>query len=182
MQVLSREKLDFLLSSKGLGLSRLAQEAGIARQSIYKMLKGDSIYNVPFTKLIAFLQVEPNQITKKEERASSLLKKFPLKIQKAILKLQEFCRRHHGSLLLFGSQAKRGNFKVSSDWDLGVYFVKEEKARELRLLKQRIIESVFPYRIDILNLNRAPEWFSESIQTESELLFGSWPSKWRQAA
>ena len=174
MQLLSPEKLKIVLANRNLSLHEVCRQSGISRQSLYNMMKGSSIYNVPFTKLITHLRIDPFEITETETLLNALLKKAPLKIQKVILKLQEFCQKHNASLILFGSQVT-GKATVRSDWDFGMYFFQSPPLGKLSLLKQRLIDKVFPYRIDIICLNQAPSWFQQSVWDESLLLWGSLP-------
>lgn len=181
MAVLSREKLSQRLAERQLNIARLAKDCGISRQSLYAMFRGESIYNTPFTKLIRYLQVEPGDITEQESSAERLLKSAPLKIKKVVCDLQDFCRKHGASLLLFGSQVA-GSAKPSSDWDFAVYFLKRTHVPALLKLKHRLAEQAFPYRLDIVNLNQAPSWFLESIRDEAQLLHGEWPPELRNVA
>lgn len=141
------------------------------------MLKGGPIYNVPFTKVIERLGVEVDEITVKDEEPSSLsLKRAPLKIQKIVLKLREFCAKSGAALLLFGSQATN-RAGSGSDWDFGIYFTRAGVPKNFSSFKQDLIDRAFPYRIDIVVLNEAPPWFWESLVGRSLTLQGQTPEQ-----
>ncbi|HCU25624.1 MAG TPA: hypothetical protein DF383_11465 [Deltaproteobacteria bacterium] len=182
MHSLSAEKLKVLLRTRNINLAQLAKRCEISRQSIYQMLQGRPIYNQPFLKMLDYLGVSPEEITEESaEKTLQALQKAPLKLRKVILRLIEFCRKHRAALLLFGSQAS-GKAGIASDWDFGVYFANSGAKIEFRAMKRRLVEQAFPYRLDIVNLNEAPDWFLESIREECVLLEGDWPKNWRRSA
>lgn len=174
---MSEEKLKATLAHQNLSLRKLALQSKVSRQSIYALLNGSPIYTLPFVKIIQTLRVAPEEITHVSSWQDILLEKAPFKIRKAILEIQSLGRAHDGSLLLFGSQAT-GQARPHSDWDFGIYFHKKDEDRKLRLLKIKLQEEVFPYRLDLLNLTQAPAWFIQSIRDESLLLSGNWPPQW----
>jgi len=180
MRQLSREKLSALLRTEGANLSQLARKAGLSRQSLYGLLGGQSIYKGPFQKLLDYFRVPEDSLTEDVSVKDRLIKVAPPKVRKLILKLQEFCRRWKGSLLIFGSRPS-GRAAARSDWDFGLYFPKErEKIRkEFRKLRPVLLAEVFPNRVEIINLSQAPSWFWESIQTEALTLYGPRPQPLR---
>lgn len=171
MQILIQRKLNRLLSQRGISLSKFCKKSRISRQSLYNMFKGESIYNKPFTKLIEALNIKPDQITESSSSQENIFKKAPLKIQKVLLKLKEFCEKNRASLYLFGSQASQ-TARRGSDWDFGIYFQKKDQSKPLRNLKLKLIDQMFPYRMDVVCLNRAPKWFLQSIEDEIITLYG----------
>ena len=181
MRFLSRAHLNPLLTRRGLNLSRLARKSGVSRQSLYQMLAGASIYNVPFQKLIRFLRISPDQITDEHSASTLSLEQSPAKIRKAALRLLDYCKKKRASLILFGSRARETHGK-GSDWDFAVYFHGKVHDHELRRLKQQLQEQTFPYRIDIVNLNQAPHWFLRGVREDGLVLEGSWPETMREAA
>lgn len=62
MKKLSRTKLKAALQRQGLNLAKLAKTIGSSRQSLYAMLKGASIYNRPFEKIVHKLGVDPDAL------------------------------------------------------------------------------------------------------------------------
>ena len=174
MRLLSEEKLKAKLAERHLSLRELATQAGISRQSIYSMFHGAPIYSVPFYKIIQSLKIDTEAITSSLSQQEEILKRAPLKIKKAVLEMQRFCQAHEGSLFLFGSQAT-GRAHPSSDWDFGAFFHKQDHDKSLRLLKVKLQDHVFPYRLDLLNLTGAPAWFINSIREEAFLMMGQWP-------
>ena len=171
---LSTHKLNDLLKSRGLNLSQLTKACGISRQSVYSMLRGGAVFNVPFSRILDFLKVSPLKITEEERVEDKILKSAPLKLQKVILKLIEFCKDHKAALLLFGSRVG-GKARPGSDWDFGFYFYEKIPEASFRNLKWRLTEEAFPYGVDLVNLNQAPSWFLESIRNECVVLSGEMP-------
>jgi len=162
MLCLDKNKLEALLKAKGMNMSILAKACGVSRQSIYNMLGRTSVFNTSFEKLLGFLQVGYEQITADVSAENVVAKDFPPKIAKVALELFRFAEVNEADLVLFGSRAG-GKKGIQADWDFAVYFHKKAEDTKLRLLKQRLIDDAFPYRIDIINLNLAPEWFKTSI-------------------
>lgn len=181
MLSLNESKLKSILNKKQRTLSQACNDCGISRQSLYAMLKGASVFNTPFTKLITHLNIDPAEITQTTSQGENVLGSAPLKIQKIVLRLKDFCEKYSASLILFGSQAA-GTSRASSDWDFGIYFNKKDVTSQLRRLKSQLQEDSFPYRLDVVVLNQAPSWFWASIQDESLLLFGTDIQKMKEAS
>ncbi|PIR17833.1 MAG: hypothetical protein COV46_02585 [Deltaproteobacteria bacterium CG11_big_fil_rev_8_21_14_0_20_49_13] len=163
MFFLSKKKLNEVISKRGESVSSLAKTCGISRQSIYNMFGKTSVFNTTFEKILKQLCVEPEDITERHDNVSFFVQKFPDKIKKIILKLSEFAAENHADLMLFGSRAL-GKAGIRSDWDFALYFNKANKDKEFRKFKQLLMEDAFPYRVDIVNLNNAPEWFLSSVE------------------
>jgi hypothetical protein len=183
VRILNADKLHRLLGVRHLNLSQLARGAQVSRQSLYGLLKGQSVYNKPFLKVIRFLQVEAEEITKNIPEEEKVLADAPKKIQVLTFNLLSFCKKYHGSLILFGSRAS-GRPRLGSDWDFGVYFPKPKgKAlKEFQRSKPLWIEGAFPHRADILNFNESPRWFWDSIRENSLVLFGEYPDPLRMVS
>ena len=183
MWILNADKLHRLLGVRNLNLSQLAREAQVSRQSLYGLLKGQPIYNKPFLKLIRFLQVDAEEITKEIPEEEKLLADAPKKIQILAFHLLSFCKKYHSSLILFGSRVS-GRARMGSDWDFGIYFPKpkEKTLKEFQRSKPSWIEGAFPHRVEILNLNESPQWFWDSIRESSLVLFGEYPDPLRMVS
>lgn len=172
MLYLSEDKVNALLSNRGMTLSQLARDCGVSRQSIYDMFGKKSVFNSSFVKILDHLGVGHEQLT--ETQDSALLRTMPMRIQKAVMRLITFCESHQAGLILFGSRA-RGKGGVGPDWDFGVYSFKSFDPRAFSVLKQKLMDEVFPNRIDIVNLNVAPSWFLESIVGDYIQVHGKHP-------
>lgn len=162
---LSREKLQKALSGRNITLTAFAKEAGISRQSLYNMFEGESVLSAPFQKMVDHLQVPIEALLEREEETTTHFKTMPPRIRQIALELAQFAKEKKAVLLLFGSRAKQKKRSVQSDWDFGVFFFHRTRKQEnrLKLLKQKWIEVAFPYRIDIVILNHAPDWFLETV-------------------
>ncbi len=160
MLYLGEDKINDLLFSRGMTLSGLARDCGVSRQSLYDMFSKKPVFNSTFVKILNHLGVDYDQIT--ESRDNALLRTMPMRVQKAVMCLIQFCDAHNAGLILFGSRA-RGKGGIGPDWDFGVYSQKPFDQRSFSVLKQKLMDEVFPNRIDIVNLNAAPGWFLESV-------------------
>lgn len=172
MLYLDEDKLNAALATRGLTLSQLAKDCGISRQSIYDMLSKKPVFNSTFVKILNHLGVDFDQLTESHDVA--VLRTMPMRVQKAVMKLISFCDSHHAGLILFGSRA-RGKGGASPDWDFGIYSARPFDQREFSVLKQRLLDEVFPNRIDVVNLNVAPAWFLESIVSDYIQIHGKQP-------
>jgi predicted nucleotidyltransferase len=63
---------------------------------------------------------------------------------------------------LIGSRA-RGNFTSKSDWDFAIDAGFPIPWNLFACLRQEAAEIAFPDEIDIIDFNRAPAWFLESV-------------------
>jgi AcrR family transcriptional regulator len=165
MLFLDKTKLNALLKSNGLNIAKLAKHCGVSRQSIYNMFGKETVFNTTFERLVAYLNIHYSTITEETELASFIAKSFPDKIKLAALKLSAFAVKNSADLILFGSRAA-GKKGLRHDFDFAVNFHKKANDKGLKLLRQSIIDSVFPYRIDVVSLNSAPEWFKASIKDD----------------
>lgn len=163
MLFVDKRKLEALLRSRGLNVTSLAKLCNVSRQSIYNMFDGSSVFNTTFEKILARLGIDYHEITTKGDRADFIIRSFPDKVKKAALSLNKFASTHHADLILFGSRAA-GKTGIRADWDFGLNFHKKINNAKLAALKRSLVEKTFPYRIDIVNLNAAPEWFKSSIE------------------
>lgn len=172
MLYLDEEKLNAVLMARGMTISQLAHQCGISRQSVYDMFSKKPVFNSTFVKILNHLGINYDQVT--ESRDNTLLRTMPMRIQKAVMSLIQFCDAHNAGLVLFGSRA-RGKSGVIPDWDFGVYSSKLFDQRAFSVLKQKLMDEVFPNRIDIVNLNVAPSWFLESIVSDYIQIHGKHP-------
>ncbi len=165
MLYLSKTRLEALLKAKGLNISKLTKLIGASRQSIYNMFGKDTVFNSTFEKMIVKLGLDYHEITEERDSRSIILEDFPDKIKKITVRLLEFAEASHADLVLFGSRAA-GKTGVAHDFDFAFYFHKKADDKGLRTLKRDLSEASFPYRIDAVNLNSAPDWFKRSIEND----------------
>ena len=171
MFTLDRNKLDAALHDKGLSLSRFAKECRISRQSLYNMFKGKGILTVSFEKLLDYLNVKFKDIVIQPSDLDSIMKEAPESVKKATLELQKFAEVNKADLFLIGSRA-RGKKGLRADWDFAIYFKDPKKVKSLALIKQKIGDLAFPYRIDLVVLSAAPSWFLYSASDEAIRICG----------
>ena len=76
-------------------------------------------------------------------------------------------------VLVFGSRLK-GNNKPFSDLDLAFSCKEKLDLKKLSRLKLKFEESDLPYRVDIIDYNRASEEFKKIIDEENEKIYDLW--------
>ena len=172
MLYLSKKGLQEALSKRGIRLSQLAKECGVSRQSLYSMFSKRPVFNTSFTKILHFLGGDYRDLTYERSERSEIMKDAPSRVQRVVLELVRFCEANEAALILFGSRSA-GKKGVKADWDFGIFFEGKVKDQSLPHLKQQLADKAFPYRIDIVCLNQAPDWFLTSIQDNALLLHGS---------
>lgn len=169
---IDRKKLEPFLSGQNQHLSHLAAACGISRQSLYKMFRGESIFSTPFEKLLNELKVPFEQIVVDDEQLAISLRDAPSQIRTAALTLQHYATQRGADLFLVGSRA-RGKKGIRADWDFALFFPTQKKPKDFSSVKIKTEEMAFPYRIDVLCLNDAPEWFLNSISADALRLCGT---------
>lgn len=165
MLFLDRKKFEGLLKRRGLNISAISRLSNVSRQSIYSMFGKEPVFNTAFEKILAQLDVPYQEITEDIDKKTVILKHFPDKIKKVVLKLSDWAEKNHADIILFGSRS-RGKTGITHDFDLGIFFHKKVDNKGFRLKRQELADEAFPYRVDIINLNGAPQWFSESIKDD----------------
>lgn len=170
MIYLDRNKLEKIIAERGENLSDFAKECGISRQSLYNMFEGKSVISTPLEKIFNKLNANWDEIIaiKKED----YFKNAPQQVKLAFAEAVEFVRSKHADLFLIGSRA-RGKGSKFSDWDLAIHFPKKFNRSEFINLKEMTKEHSFPYYVDIVLLNDAPEWFIASIEKDAIRIEGN---------
>jgi hypothetical protein len=97
---------------------------------------------------------------------------FPLPVIAAINYINSFLSGKSGEkykIYLYGSQLVSPNH--NKDFDIGFQTQNSKISfREYALLKQKVEDIAFPYRVDLKNLNSAPDWFRESALSNFMIL------------
>jgi transcriptional regulator with XRE-family HTH domain len=174
MIMVDRKRLEILLTGLGLNLSQLAKSCGISRRSLYEMFEGRAIFSTPLEKVLNFLNIGPADILKKRSRLETTLAGAPQNIIKTTLRLQEFAEANNADLFLIGSRAK-GKIGNRADWDFAFFFKAKHDHSKFVSFKQDMIDRAFPYKIDIVLLNNAPEWFLSSASEGAVRITGNTP-------
>ncbi len=171
MLYLDKLKLESILKTRGVSVNKLSDYCGISRQSIYNMFEDSSVFNSTFEKIRQFLNVDYRVLTSDRTLAFEAMKRAPDRIKVISYQLFEFAKKYKADLLLFSSN-DIGKFGPKPDWNFAVYFPRAPKEKELGILRQKLFDSAFPYRIDIVNLNAAPLWYKLMIQEQYVRLHG----------
>lgn len=171
---IDRRKFEALLKSRRLGLSSFAASCGISRQSLYNMFEGRSIFSTTFEKVLSTLDVDFDQITSRAPAIGDIFARAPASIQKTAAVIHEFAANNKADLFLIGSRAK-GKEGVRADWDFGIFFPSPRGRKNFVRLKTRVEDISFPHRVDIADLNEAPEWFLSSVSKDAIRMAGKTP-------
>lgn len=174
MRCLDRKRLEAFLSKKGTNLSEFAKLCSISRQSLYNMFKGRQIFSKPFEKILNNIDVAFEEITIERSVKTLIMDNAPKEIKSVLDLLVDYAKKNKADLFLIGSRAK-GKKGIRSDWDFAIYFSKQYAHARFSVIKDKVLNSSFPYRVDLANLNAAPDWFIESIENEAIHLFGNNP-------
>ena len=100
------------------------------------------------------------------------MQNFPSHIEQAIQYLKEQLGEH-GTVVLFGSRARQTTRK-NADYDIGVFTQAGYDWKTFAVWKTQAEELAWPYKIDVVDLSRAPREFLEVIMSEMVVLHGSW--------
>ena len=172
MLVLDKSKLERALGSRNLSINRLAEVCGVSRQSIYNMCDETTVFNTTFEKIRKFLGVDYRAITSDSTLAQEILKSAPDRIKIASYILTDFSQNANADLLLFKSEGV-GRFGTNHDWSFAVSFTKKDVEKKLSLIRQQLIEKTAPFRVEIVNLNKAPMWLRLVIKDNYVRLYGN---------
>lgn len=150
-------------------IGALAKDLGLHRNTIHYYLSGHGVFPAAFEKLLSRLRLKPAEILIQSEESSL----SPLEpIAPLISQLQE--EFPSVAFVLFGSRARQKAQKYA-DWDIGIYAEKglfHEIYRSM-IQKKGDFEESSPYKIDLVNLNRADNDFLRQASKGSVFLGGS---------
>lgn len=173
------DRLKKTISTRGWSLARLSRESGISRRSLYNLLAETEVLNPTFAKVLKTLDVPLEEIVEWRSPTDELIAQSPPSVKKVIMDITVFCQQHDAALVLFGSRArdKRG---AKSDWDLGVWLngkqksVQQKSSHSLHASIPRWRDEAFPYRVDVVELNQAPDWFRKEVDRDYLILYGEY--------
>lgn len=151
-------------------LGELAKDIGVHRNTLHHYLSGQGVFPTSLEKAFSRLQLKPHDILIQTEEPHHLTALEP--IAPLVDRLQQ--DYPSAAFVLFGSRARQKSQRYS-DWDIGVYSEKglpHELYRKMRRKKNEFEESS-PYRIDLINLNRADTDFFKEASKGWSFLGGS---------
>ncbi|MDZ7292418.1 MAG: nucleotidyltransferase domain-containing protein [candidate division KSB1 bacterium] len=100
------------------------------------------------------------------------MKEFPRNIQDALRYLREQVQQN-GAIVLFGSRVSKPS-KKNADFDIGLFMQKPLSWKTFSVWKTRAEDLAWPYRIDLVDLGRAPSEFLDVIEKQMIVLHGEW--------
>ena len=75
-------------------------------------------------------------------------------------------------VILFGSRV-REDYLETSDMDVAILPGREVKQGKLALMREKIEFSNIPYKVDEVDLSRAPKSFTQAVLKEGKLIWGN---------
>jgi len=85
--------------------------------------------------------------------------KYIIRVRKLIL---DYLKDYDIKVLYYGSRA-RGDYRNTSDVDIGLIPGKDFKLHIISLLREALEESTIPYKVDVINLNNTRQEFQAEI-------------------
>ena len=95
---------------------------------------------------------------------------LPGKIKRSIQFLKDKVA-DQGAIVLFGSRVNP-TLKKNTDFDIGIYMYRSLSWREFANWKIQCEDIAWPYKIDLVDLSRAPKVFIETIKQQMIVLHG----------
>ncbi len=95
---------------------------------------------------------------------------FPLQVKRAIQHLRK-CAGTGGGVFLFGSRA-RGEVHSGRDYDIGVMTSPQVSWEQFCLWRSEATDMAWPYKVDVVDLSRAPSEFADVIKLDMVTLSG----------
>ena len=167
--IIDTETLENLLRGRGYGsLSEFASHAGIHRNTVRKYIVGNApIFSRGLAAISSQLGVQPWQ----------LLKQLHDKPYEELVAKIKAIANHDKQLafVLFGSRAKK-TAKKYSDWDIGVSGGSTPvESNHYLALRQEVDDAFddFPFGVQLVNLDQAPTWFLQELNTTVQFLCGN---------
>jgi len=100
------------------------------------------------------------------------MQKFPRQIQSALGYLQKQVTEND-VIVLFGSRASEAS-KKNADFDVGLLTQTPLAWKTFAVWKTQAEELAWPYRIDLVDLGRAPDSFLNVVKQQMVVLQGEW--------
>lgn len=170
--VLNRKKFDKILEEMGYkSYLDFCEKTDIHRNTLNYYLSGRDIFSKKFYEIAEILKVDPIDLIVSPKPDIE-------NIDELGTILKELTTISGLAVLLLGSRAKGVN-KGYSDWDLGITRGgKCITGREFLRARGRVSDLAdnLPRKVDLINLDAAPEWFLLSIDYEIVFLAGSFES------
>ena len=166
-------KFNSLLKQKGYrSTQHFAESAGLHRNTLQRMLKGESPFVHAFETITKHLQTDPLELIQSKLTTSS-----PVKDIQHIVPIIDYLKKTEANLAIYliGSRAS-GKARAYSDWDIGIFCYPEKlPAKKFFRLKNAVeeISESTPHKVDLINLNNAPIWFLQSITEDKLWLTGN---------
>jgi len=166
--ILNKELFETLVKSRGFSsVSDFAATAGVHRNTLRAYLSGSSsVFASSFNKICEALEVDPLELIASGETSTAAIRRL----------LRDVSIGHpQCAFMLMGSRAS-GSHKTYSDWDIGITKGREKlSSAEYLKIKSHIqdLADDLPQSVDVVNLDQAPMWFLDEMDTAPQLLAGN---------
>jgi predicted nucleotidyltransferase len=100
------------------------------------------------------------------------MQKFPRHLQSALDYLQKQVGKND-VIVLFGSRVSE-DAKKNADFDIGLFMQTPLAWKTFAVWKTHAEELAWPYRIDLVDLSRAPSDFLNVVKQQMIVLHGEW--------
>lgn len=171
MHIIDPDKFKRALRGKGYSsIGALAKGLKIHRNTIHHYLSGSGVLPESIDKILDALDLKLGDLLTKKEDDSAGSSLEP------VAKTVDILSKEFGDItfVLFGSRAKGISHKYS-DWDIGVYKDGEFSHSDYRKIirkKDELVEGL-PFFVDVVNLNRADQYFLNEAAKDWIFLGGS---------
>ncbi len=146
-------------------LADFASKAGIHRNTVQNLLKGQSIFSRAFEAVSKALRMDPLDLVSPQSdfpSKTTVIDEIRSIVAALVRKDREL------AVVLIGSRAAQNTKKAKrySDWDLGIVrYPRPLSGLEYLRLKNQVEEMSenLVRSVDLVNLNQAPAWFLEGL-------------------
>ncbi|OGQ46798.1 MAG: hypothetical protein A3H42_03505 [Deltaproteobacteria bacterium RIFCSPLOWO2_02_FULL_46_8] len=149
-----------------------ARKSAIHRNTVQKLLGGDSIFLSSFEKIAEKLEMDPLELMMPTVKLDPSIPNLD-ELESIVPLLSR--KNKKMAIVLIGSRAF-GNPKKYSDWDVGIFGHPQPiSGMEYLALKRFVEEKTENHvrQVDLVNLNQAPLWFLENLKKPLVFLGGN---------
>lgn len=168
---IDRERLSQALKNRSLSLQRALKEAKVSPNAYFTLQRKKEILPKSLVRLSRSLGIPPSVLL---ADLPDPFRNVPDSVREAMERLKRFACTHHGFLVLFGSRVREKRARESSDWDFGFLGIRPCPLPSFAAAKGNAQETAWPFKLDFVDLNRAPLWFLKSIEDDIVLVSRDW--------
>jgi hypothetical protein len=169
--VFSESEFRAALAENGYAsIKQFAQRTGLNRNTVHNYLRGRGVFRSEFMRIVSALHRDPLECIVARHDSRFKPEHRIVEIARAV------CSVHRESCgILFGSRLTPSHHPFA-DWDLGVATARGYLSAGKFSRMKDIVEDTsedYPCKIDLVNLDTAPEWFIREMNPTPSLCVGS---------